>query len=256
MHDVVMLLKIVLNAQPSRLMEVGSFRGYTALLMAQHMHEGATLVTVDRSPDHGEAYRDAPEAAQIERRVGETGPEMFSGDQDQSYDLIFLDAGHFYEEVRYDTELLLPLLADDGYLVWHDYANWGYFTRHNGVPEYLNELAASLPIAHIAGTGMAIHSPQWGSLGPRSVQRRIDRRFVYREGCMVDRGAKVTSLFVARIVRVAPYHILRHAVSCHLCPHPQNRRLDPAHDRAQAVRAGPAVPHPGDERVCHRCTAG
>ena len=165
MHDVVMLLKIVLNAQPSRLMEVGSFRGYTALLMAQHMHEGAALVTVDRAPDHGEAYRDSPEAAQIERRVGETSPEMFAGDQDQSYDLIFLDAGHFYEEVRYDTELLLPLLADDGYLVWHDYANWGYFTRHNGVPEYLNELAASLPIAHIAGTGMAIHSPQWGSLG-------------------------------------------------------------------------------------------
>jgi predicted O-methyltransferase YrrM len=57
MNDVVMLLKIVLNAQPSRLMEVGSFRGYTALLIAQHMHEGATLVTVDRASEYGEAYR-------------------------------------------------------------------------------------------------------------------------------------------------------------------------------------------------------
>lgn len=165
MNDVVMLLKIVLNAQPARLMEVGSFRGYTALLMAQHMHEEATLVTVDRVPDHGEAYRNAPEAGRIERRVGETSPEMFAHDESKSYDLIFLDAGHIYEEVRYDTELLLPLLADDGYLVWHDYANWGYFTRHNGVPEYLNELAASLPIAHIAGTDMAIHSPKWASVG-------------------------------------------------------------------------------------------
>ncbi|MCS4044603.1 putative O-methyltransferase YrrM [Salinibacter ruber] len=159
--DVVMLLKIVMCTQPHQMLEVGSYRGYTARLMAQHAPEDAELVTVDMNPDHGEAYRGSALADRIERRVGKIGPDIFESDAPGTYDLIFLDAGHFYDDVKYDTELLLPLLADDGYLLWHDYANWGYFSGKNGVPEYLHELSKSIPIAHIAGSDIAIHCPAW-----------------------------------------------------------------------------------------------
>ncbi len=63
--------------------------------------------------------------------------------------------------VKHDTELLLPLLAPNGFFVWHDYANCGYFDGKNGVPEYLGELSAKLPIAHIMGSDIAIYSPAW-----------------------------------------------------------------------------------------------
>src|ERR1700704_3243636 len=58
--DLVMLLKIAICTEPTRLMEIGSFRGYTALFLAQHISPDAKIVTMDRHPDHGEAYRMTP----------------------------------------------------------------------------------------------------------------------------------------------------------------------------------------------------
>lgn len=160
--DLVMLLKLAVCTHPRRLMEIGSFRGFTALLLAQHTAADARIVTVDSYPDHGEAYRDTPLAAKIERRVGGTSPDLFAQDAPKSYDFIFVDADHSYDGARRDTELALPLLADDGFIIWHDYANWGYFNGHNGVPEYLADLVTDgLPIAHVAGSDCALHSPAW-----------------------------------------------------------------------------------------------
>jgi len=161
--DLVMLLKIAACTQPKRVMEVGSYRGYTALYLAQHLSPDAKIVTIDRHPDHGEAYRTTSLAGMIERRVGEIDRAMFAGDEPASYDLIFVDADHSYSSVRNDTELVLPLLSLSGFIIWHDYANWGYFSGENGVPEYLGELGAKLPIGHIAGSTLAIHSPSWVS---------------------------------------------------------------------------------------------
>jgi hypothetical protein len=161
MADLVMLLKIAACAQPQRVMEIGSYRGYTALCLAQHLSPEAKIVTIDRHPDHGEAYRATSLAHRIERRAGEIDRAMFAGDEPASADLIFVDADHSYSSVRNDTELVLPLLAPAGFIVWHDYANWGYFSGENGVPEYLGELGARLPIGHVAGSTLAIHSPSW-----------------------------------------------------------------------------------------------
>ena len=159
--DLLMLLKIAVCTEPKRLMEIGSYRGYTALFLAQHISPDAKIVTIDRHPDHGEAYRKTSLASMIERRVGETDRAMFARDEPASYDLIFVDADHSYRSVRNDTELVLPLLSPDGFIVWHDYANWGYFSGQNGVPEYLGELGAKLPVAHVMGSTLAIHSPSW-----------------------------------------------------------------------------------------------
>ena len=161
--DLLMFLKIAVCTEPKRLMEIGSFRGYTALLLAQHVSPDAKIVTIDRHPDHGEAYRKTPLARMIERRVGETDRAMFAQDAPASYDLIFVDADHSYRSVRNDTELVLPLLSPVGFIVWHDYANWGYFSGQNGVPEYLGELAAKLPVGHVLESNLAIHSPSWVS---------------------------------------------------------------------------------------------
>jgi len=163
LSDLVMLLKIAVCTEPKRVLEIGSYRGYTALFLAQHISPNARIVTMDRHPDHGEAYRMSPLAHMIERRVGEIDRAMFERDESASYDLIFVDADHSYESVRNDTELILPLLSPAGFIVWHDYANWGYVSGENGVPEYLGELGGTLPIAHVAGSTLALHSPSWVS---------------------------------------------------------------------------------------------
>lgn len=160
-QDIVMLLKLALCAKPKQLLEIGSFRGYTAFYLAQNVGPDARIVTVDRYPEHGEAYRQTAEAGRIERRVGDMAPGLFANDPPGSFDLIFIDADHSYAGVRRDTELALPLISASGYIAWHDYANWGYFNGYNGVPEYLKEISRQLPLAHVLGSDLALYSPAW-----------------------------------------------------------------------------------------------
>lgn len=159
--DVVMLAKIALCMQPRRVLEVGSFRGYTTRILAEHTPDTTRITAFDRDPRHGAAYRDMPLAERIERRVGNVSEQAFAADARGSYDLIFLDADHTYQAVVHDTQVLLPLLAPDGIFIWHDYANWGRFSKKNGVPEALHEFAVRLPIAAAGGSWLAMHMPAW-----------------------------------------------------------------------------------------------
>lgn len=161
--DVAMLLKIALCADVKSVMELGSFRGATTLALVRHLGPGTQIITVDSDRRHGDLYRDGPFASQIERRVGSVEPATFANDAPGSIDLLFLDADHRYPAVKHDTELLLDLVSNSGYFVWHDYANFGKFSGKNGVPEYLHELSRKLAVAWIAGTHLAIHSPAWTS---------------------------------------------------------------------------------------------
>ena len=157
--DAITLAKLVAAAETHRVLELGSHSGSTARLLARHLPDGGRIVAVDIDPAHGWAYRDTPEAGRIERRVGAIGPDLFA--RDEPFDLVFIDADHQHDAVVHDTALALDLLAPDGWLVWHDYANWGWLDGSCGVPEHLHELAMRLPIVNVAGTAIAVHHPAW-----------------------------------------------------------------------------------------------
>lgn len=161
--DVVMLAKITRCLLPKHVLEVGSYRGYTTKILAEHTPCDTRIVAFDRDERHGAAYRHLPLANKIERRVGEVSTVAFAGDPRGQYDLVFLDADHSYEAVKHDTGVLLPLLAPTGIFVWHDYANWGRFSGKNGVPEALHELGRTLPIVAIGGSWLAAYSPFWST---------------------------------------------------------------------------------------------
>ena len=84
LSDLVMLLKIAVCTEPKRVLEIGSYRGYTALFLAQHVSPDARIVTIDRDPNHGEAYGKTSAASRIERRVGATDRAMFARDEPAS----------------------------------------------------------------------------------------------------------------------------------------------------------------------------
>jgi len=159
--DLATLCKLISLLQPRKVLELGCFRGYTSYGIASHLAENGHLVAMDCNPEHGEAYKNTDVAKRIERRVGFIDPQMFSEDELGSYDVIFIDADHRYAAVEHDTQTVLPYLAEDGWLVWHDYANWGYFSGACGVPEYLSDLSQKLPVVQITGTNMALHRPIW-----------------------------------------------------------------------------------------------
>lgn len=156
--DVVYLLKLVLMRRPASILEIGCYKGHTTALLARHA-ENAHIVTVDIESDAGGEFIGTELEARIDRRVGPSGPALFR--PGEAFDLIFIDADHTFDAVKKDTELCLPMLSPGGLMVWHDYANWGYFSGHCGVPEYLAQLAQRLPVRHLAPSNLAVYSPAW-----------------------------------------------------------------------------------------------
>lgn len=160
-NDLVVLMKATSAIAPRRIVELGSYRGYSAVAMLTHAPAHATLTAVDIDPDHGEAYRGTPLAERVDRRVAAIDRSVFSEDELGSYDLVFVDADHSREAVEHDTAVALELVAPTGTVLWHDYANWGFWTGDCGVPEVLNDLGRSLPVGHLLGSNIAVHKPAW-----------------------------------------------------------------------------------------------
>jgi hypothetical protein len=160
-NDVLVLMKIAAAMQPPRIAELGSYRGYTAAAMLENTPPSTRLTAVDIEPQHGEAYRGTSLEERVDRRVGAIDLAMFSDAELRSYDLVFVDADHTRQSAAHDTSVALELVAPNGTVLWHDYANWGYFTGDCGVPEVLNDLATTIPVGHLVGSNIAVHRPEW-----------------------------------------------------------------------------------------------
>jgi hypothetical protein len=161
LSDQVTLAKLAKATHAKKILEVGSFRGYTARMLAENLPSDGVLHSVDMAIEHGEAYRDRAIASRIERHVGSVDEVARGPLLGHRFDLIFLDADHSFSAVRQDSAVLLPLLADSGLFVWHDYADWGWMSGWNRVPEVLAELASTMTIVAVPGTSLAVHSRHW-----------------------------------------------------------------------------------------------
>jgi predicted O-methyltransferase YrrM len=159
--DVYVLIKAALGFQSRRILELGSYRGDTARLLAENTPEDVTICTVDVSEQHGASYRGLDVARKITRKVGRITPDLFAAGE--KYDLIFVDADHDFASVMNDTEVAFKVLAEHGVILWHDYRQDGYFHGMCGVPEALNHFAKTRAICAINGTWLAIFSnhPGW-----------------------------------------------------------------------------------------------
>jgi caffeoyl-CoA O-methyltransferase len=103
--------------RPQRVLEIGTFTGWSSIAMALALPPGATLVTCDVNEETSAiARRYAEEAGVADRIEYRLGPasETLSG-LDGPFDLVFIDADKpgyidYYEAV-------LPKLADDGVIL-------------------------------------------------------------------------------------------------------------------------------------------
>jgi caffeoyl-CoA O-methyltransferase len=80
--------------RPSRILEIGTYTGYSALCMAEGLVEGGKLITIDVNEELEEMVRasfsSSPLGAMIDFRVGDARhiiPELA-----ESFDLVFIDA--------------------------------------------------------------------------------------------------------------------------------------------------------------------
>ena len=111
------LAALVAFGRPRRILEVGTFTGYSALSMAEALPPVGQIVTLELSPEHAalaQRHIDAsPYADRIEIRVGPAAETLRT--LEGPFDLVFIDA----DKQGYVTyyEAALPMLAPGGLLV-------------------------------------------------------------------------------------------------------------------------------------------
>lgn len=116
------LLKLLVQMlRPRRVLELGTFTGYSALCIAEGLEPGGLLTTIEANDELEDFLREqfaaSPFADRIDLRIGEA-LKLMADMQTESLDLIFIDADkraypEFYEEAM---RLLRPggfILADN-----------------------------------------------------------------------------------------------------------------------------------------------
>jgi hypothetical protein len=160
--DTLTVVKAAQGFQSKRILEIGSYKGSTARLIAENTPEDAQIWTLDRDPEHGSAYRGTPLESRIHRVVGGVSYDLLK--EHAPFDLIFVDADHDYASAYRHSVTALNLLAPGGVILWHDYQNKDYLHGGCGVPEALDAVRRTLgrPVVSIEGTMVAIYSEHAG----------------------------------------------------------------------------------------------
>ena len=111
------LAELVRLSGVRRLLELGTFTGYSSISMAQALGPDGRIITCDVNEETTAiARRYAEEAGVVDRIDYRLGPALETiGRLDGPFDLIFIDA----DKTNYVNyyEATLPLLADDGVIV-------------------------------------------------------------------------------------------------------------------------------------------
>lgn len=153
-NSLAVLTTLAVARDAKSIFEFGTYKGVTTRQLAESC-ASAEVVTLDfpPSPDAhfvpGEAFRNTAASERISQQYGDAKSFDFSPYLGRM-DLVFVDAGHEYQDVRTDTENALLLARPGALVVWDDYTSW------TGVRRCINELSRDLPIVHIAGTRLAV----------------------------------------------------------------------------------------------------
>lgn len=141
-----------------RVLEIGTYDGNTALLLARNCPE-AQITTIDLPQGKettfvvGERYHDSPERERITQLYGDSTQFDFSPYYG-AMDLVFIDGGHDYGCVQSDSLIAQRLVNSTGIIIWDDYLNW------SGVKRAVEELAMpGRHLFHLSGTRLAILLP-------------------------------------------------------------------------------------------------
>jgi caffeoyl-CoA O-methyltransferase len=112
-----LLAFVVRLRQPRRVLEIGTFTGWSSIAMAQALPPGATLVSLDVNEETtAVARRFAAEAGVADRIDYRVGPALeLLPDVEGPFDIVFVDA--WKDDYLAYYEAVLPRLADDGMIL-------------------------------------------------------------------------------------------------------------------------------------------
>jgi predicted O-methyltransferase YrrM len=161
-------------SSPRKIFEIGTYRGRTALNFANNSPADCIVYTLDlpaevrtefqtrtniddaaliRSSAPGVDYHGKPAAGKIQQLFGDSTRFDFSAYFGQ-VDIVFVDGAHHYEAARSDTENALKMVKPGGWILWHDFANYG---DYNDVTRAVLDLLPGSDVVQIADSELACY---------------------------------------------------------------------------------------------------
>lgn len=123
--------------QPKRVLELGTFAGYSALCLAEGLQPGGKVVTIEKNDELEDFIREnlslSELGEQVELHIGATSEVLPTLPKDELFDLVFIDADK--RSYVSDYELLFPLVRKGG-IILADNTLWD---GHIIDPEYDND---------------------------------------------------------------------------------------------------------------------
>jgi len=156
--DTLTILKAVVGCKPRKILEIGSYKGVTALNIAANTPEAVKIYALDRDAGHGEAYTNSPLGRKITRLIGPCDHSILS--PHAPFDFIFVDADHDYNSVIRHSLVAMEVLDSHGVILWHDYRHDSFLHGGCAVAEALDTIARArnVRINALEGTTLAIYS--------------------------------------------------------------------------------------------------
>jgi hypothetical protein len=169
--DIIALCLLCRALKPRKILEIGTYKGYSALHMA--LNSEAEVYTLDLGPtdkptldisvtDTGlaaiskqvMAWDGTPERDRIHQLYGDSARFDFSTYHGQM-DLCFIDGAHSYEYVKSDTLNALKCCKPGAVLAWHDFGR----VSLNGVSKWLLEFSKQHKVYSVPGGSLAFSGP-------------------------------------------------------------------------------------------------
>ena len=106
--------------RPQRILELGTFTGYSALCMAEGLTENGKLITIEHNDEMESDIRRnlalSPLGEKIELVIGDAKDELRQlGERREVFDLVFIDADK--KEYCDYLDLVLPLMRSGGWIL-------------------------------------------------------------------------------------------------------------------------------------------
>lgn len=175
--DQITLLTLIELVEPERILEIGTYQGYTTRLFSSNssakeilsidlpsfescasdvMDNDKVHVDGDYNDDYLRSVQNITGAKYLEdlsnydkdrvRLIKSDSTKLNFNEFVGPIQFAFIDGGHSYEIVKKDTENVLSQIKN-GVIVWHDFSS----TIHSDVTKYLNEYAITNQIFYVQG---------------------------------------------------------------------------------------------------------